>query len=43
MKWLRKGVVVIDMIVIFLLVWTMVFGVPLALGALARFAGAGNS
>ncbi len=43
MKWLREFSAVAELILLFLLVWTVIFGIPLGLGALARFAGAGHS
>lgn len=42
MKWLRGGAAFIELVALFLLVWAIVFGLPLGLGALARLAGAGS-
>ncbi len=42
MKWFREVVAAMEIVILFLLVWTVIFGIPLGLCALARLAGAGQ-
>lgn len=42
MKWLRECCAVTELIVLFLLLWAVIFGILLALGALSRLAGSGS-
>jgi hypothetical protein len=39
-KWFYHFIEMVELIGLFLLVWTIVFGIPLGLGVLARLAGA---
>jgi hypothetical protein len=42
MKVFREVIAFIEMTGLFIVVWAVVFGIPLGLGALARLAGAGQ-